>query len=183
MLDARLIKSKLWVGNPGPGIFFTVILLLCLFLNSIFKKFPGYFQCAAKIENPVLGDSGHRPVWKPLFLCIHQDCFFSLNVLHPESTFCLFPLLLFFLSFHFVQKKKRKKILLLALYLKRDFNNNINLRCEVCCSYLEFTQKSSYFTFRYMCFLKEKKILSPNFTTHYTEYLNQICHKTEHMCY
>lgn len=102
MLDARLIKSKLWVGNPGPSIFFTVILLLCLFLNSIFKKFPGYFQCAAKIENPVLGDSGHWPVWKPLFLRIHQDCFFSLNVPHPESTFCLFPLLLFFLSFHFV---------------------------------------------------------------------------------
>lgn len=82
MLDARLIKSKLWVGNAGPSIIFSVMLSLFLFLNSIFKKFPRYFQCAGKIENPVLGDSGYRPVWKPLLLRIHQDCFFSLNVLH-----------------------------------------------------------------------------------------------------
>lgn len=94
-------KSKLWVENPGSSIFFSVIIVFIL--KQYIKKFSNYFQCTTKIENPVLGDSGHRPVWKPLFLRIYQDCFFSFNVLHSESTFCLF------LFFCFILFRKRGK--------------------------------------------------------------------------
>lgn len=103
MLHARSIKSKFWTRNTGTSIFFSVV----LFLTRVLKKFPRSFQCAANTENHCLGDSGHQPVWKPLFLHTnHQPGLFQL-MCYPESTFCLLPLLLFSSSFCFILFRKR----------------------------------------------------------------------------
>lgn len=99
---------------------------------------------------------------------------------YPESTLSLLPSVpLFSFLLFCLEKKRGKKILLLAIYLKGNMNNKTS---DVRSATL--TWNFSYFNFQYIYFFNRKKCFpQTNFTIHFREHLNQIYHKTESICY
>lgn len=95
-----------------------------LFSLSVFlKSFSGDSKMWPGLKTTVLGNTSQQLVWKPLLLCIPTSIVSFHLMCYPESTLCLLlsvPLFLFLLFC--LEKERGKKILLLAIYLKRHIN-------------------------------------------------------------
>lgn len=114
-------------GGTQASVDFLSVFCFCFLINTL--KVSQVISVCNQVWDSVLGNPGHELVWKPLFWHIHGTI--SLHLMcYPESTFCLPPLLHFSSCFRFVwfRKRKRKKIFLLAVCLKGNFNNTSNVR-------------------------------------------------------